>query len=173
VITASLGFGAFRTPSGNKCLMMANFVLSICCIVADFAIIIGAIVYFGLLNAYMARESFYRSERPYMAGGYMAGEGFYRSEQPPSAEIRFVRGLKAAESLLLLAAITHLISCIVSNALICGNLYCRRGEPPVTVVVCPPRTDPAFGSETTNSSRIIVPHGTRVQYMTTPAAPPQ
>jgi len=151
VITASLGFVAFRTQYGNKGLMIAYFILSIFCALGDAVVIIFATTCFGKLN------------------GYMNSGGWY---PPPTEMIRLARGLMAMESLLLLAAATHLISTIVSTAFMCGNL-CYRGEP-LTVVVCPPGTDPSFGSSgneyTSEPFRVVVPPGTR---MTTPTVPPQ
>jgi len=136
VITARLGFDAFRTPYGNKCTMIANFVMSILGNFGDAAVIIFTCACLAFLESYV--------------------KGNARGEQLPSDDmIRLARGLMMAESLLLLAAITHVFSSIVSTAFICGNLCCKGREPPVTVVVYPRGSDP---------SHIVAPPGTRLQH---------
>jgi len=154
LITAGLGWGAFRTPHGNKCLMVANFVMSIISAVADGVMIIFAGICLGTLPWYTRGSYEYNSD---------IGRTIFREA---SAEtVALGRGLMAAESFLLLAAITHLISSIVSTAFICRN-WCQESQPAVAVVYYPTGANQPIGNgNETDPCRIAVPSGAHVIFV--------
>lgn len=96
VIAAGLGLGAFKTSKGNKCMMIAHFVLSIICTVADGIMTIFA----GSCLPAICRH---------MEGSYDWDSRYQKmyvvSASPETVSIG--RGLLATESFLLIAAITH------------------------------------------------------------------
>lgn len=96
VITAGLGFGAFKTQYGNKCLIVANFVMCIICTVADGIMIIFASICLAHIPWALRGSYVYNSHT-------RMGEF-----QPPSAETAaMIRGVMSAEVMILLAAIAH------------------------------------------------------------------
>jgi len=153
VITAGLGFGAFRSMYGNKCLIVANFVMCIICTVADGIMIIFAGICLSSLP-YLMRGSY--------EWNTMERHSIFKEASPDT--VALVRGLIALESFILLVAIAHLISCIVSTAFICRN-WCQGSQPTVAVVYFP--GNGTGGANTTGEidpCRIAVPSGAQ-QYV--------
>jgi len=157
VIAAGLGFGAFRTSHGHKCTMVAHFVMSIICAVADGILVIFASICLSGLP-YMMRGSYtWDRER---------GTSVFKESSPET--VAMVRGLIALESFLLLAAIVHFISSIISTAFICRN-WCQGSEPQIAVVYLPGAggRQPEGNETAADPYRIAVPSGVHVIFVQT------
>jgi len=155
VITAGLGFGAFRSMYGNKCLMVANFVMCIICAVADGIMIIFAGICLGTLPHLMRGSYEWNS---------IERHSIFKETSPDTVSL--IRGLIALEAFILLAAIAHLISSIVSTAFICRN-WCQGSQPTVAVVYLGNANGTSGTNPTTGEidpCRIAVPSGAQ-QYV--------
>jgi len=115
VITASLGIGAFRSMSGNKYLIVAHFIMSICCIAADFIMLIVALAGLAYFKIFIQDQS----------GRY--------SDRMTSELSAMLVGLIALEALILIAASFHFIVSIVSIAFICTR-WCHGNEKTYVIV---------------------------------------